>query len=143
MIALDTNILVHAHRPEMSHHSEAVHAISELARSGKAWAIPFHCLVEFVAVVSNRKIWLEPSPHPIIVDQVAAWREAPRMRILGDEEGAWQAFAECLVTARPVGGAVHDARIAACCLAYGVSELWTIDRDFGRYAGLKSKNPFA
>ncbi len=37
--------------------------------------------------------------------------------------------------------AVHDARIAAICLAHGVSELWTADRDFSRFPELKARNP--
>lgn len=35
----------------------------------------------------------------------------------------------------------HDARIAAICIQYGVSELWTANRDFSRFAGLKTRNP--
>jgi hypothetical protein len=36
---------------------------------------------------------------------------------------------------------VHDARIAACCLRHGVTELWTADRDFSRYPALFTRNP--
>jgi predicted nucleic acid-binding protein len=38
---------------------------------------------------------------------------------------------------------VHDARIAACCLSNGVTELLTLDRDFSRFPQLKTRNPFA
>jgi predicted nucleic acid-binding protein len=34
-----------------------------------------------------------------------------------------------------------DTRIAALCLAHGVRELWTADRDFTRYPSLKIRNP--
>ena len=46
-----------------------------------------------------------------------------------------------LQQARLAGPAVHDARIAAVCLQHGVRELWTADRDFGRFPGLKAVNP--
>jgi predicted nucleic acid-binding protein len=36
---------------------------------------------------------------------------------------------------------VHDARIAGVCLLHGVRELWTADRDFGRFAELRVRNP--
>lgn len=39
------------------------------------------------------------------------------------------------------GGQVHDARVAAICQLHGVRELWTADRDFGRFAGMKVTNP--
>ena len=39
------------------------------------------------------------------------------------------------------GPLVHDARIAALCLASSVTELWTLDRDFTRFPALKTRNP--
>jgi hypothetical protein len=39
------------------------------------------------------------------------------------------------------GGAVHDARIAAICMAHGVGELWTRDRDFSRFPDLRTRDP--
>lgn len=43
----------------------------------------------------------------------------------------------------PPGPAVHDARVAALCLAYGVRELWTADRAFGRFPALRVRDPLA
>lgn len=37
--------------------------------------------------------------------------------------------------------AIHDARIAAICLNHRVAELWTADRDFSVFPGLKTRNP--
>jgi hypothetical protein len=38
---------------------------------------------------------------------------------------------------------VHDARVAGLCLAHGVRELWTADRDFSRFPRLATSNPLA
>jgi uncharacterized protein len=35
-----------------------------------------------------------------------------------------------VMTGRVTGPKVHDARVAAICIGQGVSELWTVDRDF-------------
>jgi uncharacterized protein len=40
-----------------------------------------------------------------------------------------------------VGNLVHDAHIAALVVEHGVSELWTADRDFTRFPGLRIRNP--
>jgi predicted nucleic acid-binding protein len=40
------------------------------------------------------------------------------------------------------GNLVHDAHIAALALENGVTELWTSDRDFSRFIGLRVRNPF-
>jgi uncharacterized protein len=46
-----------------------------------------------------------------------------------------------LTTSRVTGARVHDARIAALCLQHGVRELWSADRDFGRFPSLNVVNP--
>jgi predicted nucleic acid-binding protein len=46
-----------------------------------------------------------------------------------------------LESARGVAAALGDARIATLCLQHGVAELWTNDRDFARFRGLKIVNP--
>ena len=43
---------------------------------------------------------------------------------------------------RIVGGVVHDARIAAICLAHGVEALLTRDRDFSMFPELTLRDPF-
>jgi len=39
------------------------------------------------------------------------------------------------------GAQVHDARVAALCRQHGVRELWSADRDFNRFVGVKVVNP--
>jgi hypothetical protein len=48
---------------------------------------------------------------------------------------------EALTAGQVSGPQVHDARVAALCRLHGVRELWTADRDFSRFPGLKVKNP--
>ena len=141
MIAVDTNILVYAHRPDCPFHAQAKRCLEELARAGQPFGIPVHCLVEFAGVVSHPRVWAEPSPPGAIIDQVEAWREVPALRLLAEDAEFWGSFADALVAARPTGGAVHDARIAAVCRYHGVRELWSADRDFSRYGWLRTRNP--
>lgn len=49
--------------------------------------------------------------------------------------------AELAVTGRIRGGRVRDARIASCCLAHGIRELWSVDRSFSRFPAPKTRNP--
>ncbi len=48
---------------------------------------------------------------------------------------------DLLVAAKIVGARAYDARIAAVCLQYGVTELWTNDRDFLHFPALRVQNP--
>lgn len=141
MIALDTNILVHAHQREAELHAEAVRVVRELAESPVPWGICYHSLIEFYAVVTHTKLWRQPSAPRQAMDQIAAWRESPSLRVLLDNEDSLDLLGQLVQKAKITGGQIHDARIAASCMAYGVRELWMVDRDFSRFPTLKIRNP--
>lgn len=141
MIAVDTNILVHAHRADSDWHEPAAAQLRTLAEGRIQWSLPWPCLHEFLAIVTHPRIWAPPTPPQTALDQVDAWMESPSVVLLSEGRGHWAELRSLLVEGRIQGPRVHDARIAALCLSHGVQELWTADRDFGRFSALKTRNP--
>lgn len=141
MIAVDTNVLVHAHREDSPWHAVAATRVRELAESGAPWAIPWPCVHEFIAIVTHPKIWRPPTPLEMACDAVEAWRAAPSLLMLGETDGYWELCRQTLSRAKIVGPRVHDARIASLCMLHGVKVLWTADRDFHAFATLTVQNP--
>jgi toxin-antitoxin system PIN domain toxin len=143
VIAVDTNVLVYAHREESPWHERAYAAIVELAEGTEAWGIPWPCVHEFLAIATHPRIFDPPTPLATAIEQVDAWMEAPTLHLLGESPLHWPSLRPLLVAGRISGAQVHDARIAAICLQHGVRELWTADRDFGRFPSLPARNPLA
>ena len=141
MIAIDTNILVYAHREDSAWHDAAYACIEGLAEGRDAWGVPWPCLHEFLAIVTHPRIYAPPTPVPAALDQVQAWLESPTVVLLSEAEHYWQHLEGVLRSARAAGPKVHDARIAALCNENGITELWTADRDFSRFPALKVRNP--
>ena len=141
MIALDTNLLVYAHREDSPWHDGAIRCVAELAEGRAAWAIPWPCVHEFLAVVTHPRIYLPPTPLELALDQVAAWIEVPTLVLLGETEGYWEELRRFVAAGRVAGPQVHDARIAALCRHHGIDELWTADRDFSRFPDVTCRNP--
>ena len=141
MIAVDTNLLVYAHRRDSPWHTTARDAVVRLAEGRGTWAIPWPCVHEFLAIVTHPRIYRPPTPLAKAIDQISAWLESPSAVTLAENDSYWGMLADCLSTGRAAGAQVHDARIAALCLAHGVRELWTHDRDFGRFPALVVRNP--
>jgi toxin-antitoxin system PIN domain toxin len=141
MIAVDTNILVYAHREDFGWFEAAAGSIRSLAEGPHPWAIPWPCVHEFLAVVTHPKVFVTPTPLAQAVDQVKAWMESPSLVLLAEGPGYWERVAGLLSSSRSAGPIVHDARVAALCLVNGVSELWSADRDFGRFPALRVRNP--
>ena len=141
MIALDTNILVYAHREDSAWHDAAYARVAELAEGRAPWGIPWPCIHEFLAVATHPRIYSPPTPLSSAIEQVEAWLESPTLVLLSETEGYWRELRSTLEHGRVSGSLVHDARIAAICQDHGVRELWTADRDFSRFPSLTTRNP--
>lgn len=141
MIAVDTNILVYAHREDSSWHKLAVGSVRRLAEGRDGWAIPWPCIHEFLGIVTHQRIYNPPTPMSGALDQVQAWMESPALVLLSETASYWEHLNALLRSSRPSGPQVHDARIAALCLEHAIGELWTADRDFTRFPALRVRNP--
>lgn len=141
MIAVDTNVLVYAHRRDSDYYRRADAALRELAESGSRWAVPWPCLGEFYSIATGPRGYDPPSSPDEAIDQIEIWRESPTLAVLGESPATWSVLRTLLLDAKLRGPRVHDARIAAICLSHGVRELWTADRDYGRFPALRTRNP--
>ena len=141
MIAVDTNILVYAHRRDSPWFEQAQRALRPLAEGTSPWAIPWPCVHEFLAISTHPKIYRPPTELPRALEQVEALLASPSVILLSEPAGYWPVLSRLLTAGQVTGPKVHDARIAALCLCHGVSELWSVDRDFSRFPELKTCNP--
>lgn len=141
MIAVDINILIYAHREDSPFHELAFRRLAGLAKGRTAWAIPWPCIHEFLAIVTHPRRYLPPTPLARALDQLDAWLESPTLVLLTESAEHWPILQTLLVSGRVAGGQVHDARIAALCQEHGVTEFWSADRDFNRFPGLTAINP--
>ena len=142
MIAFDTNILVYAHRQDSPFHSRAQDCVKEEAEGEAPWAIPWPCVHEFLAIVTNPKIFKTPTPLESALAQISAWMRSPMLVLLGEErEGYWEVFCRITRAGKVHGAKVHDARIAAIARLHDVDELLSSDRDYSRFPELPCRNP--
>ena len=143
MIAIDTNILVYAHRRESRFHTQASQLVNGLAEGQALWSIPWPCLYEFFSVVTHPRIWKDTATPPTLAaEQISAWVQSPSVSLLNETAGFYTVLESLISRPRVRGPIVHDARIAALCLAHGIDELLSKDRDFLLFPELKSRDPF-
>lgn len=141
MIAVDTNVLVHAHRAESPFHGAAHATMRALAEGAAPWALPWPCLHEFYAKVTHPRVFRPPSSVAQALAQIEVWLKAPGAVLLAEGPDHWRHLARLTRTAHIEGPMVHDARLVALCLSHGVTELLSADRDFGRFPELRTRNP--
>ena len=141
MIAVDTNVLVYAHRADSPWHAAAARTVGRARRGARAVGDPLAVPSRVLRDRHAPRIYKPPTPVSGAIDQIEAWLESPSLVPLGEAAGYWQSLKPLLLDGLIEGPRVHDARIAALCLQHGVGELWSADRDFSRFPGLKVRNP--
>jgi uncharacterized protein len=143
VIAVDTNILIYAHREGCPEHQAARRAIEEAAGSRDGWGIPSSCLLEFWSVVTHPSsvgggsspaaargfiTALVETAGAVIIPPPAAF--GPRCLQLGEQ-----------LDIR--GPRIFDVQIGLAALEAGVSEIWTHDSEFVAFPGLKVRDPLS
>lgn len=136
MIAIDTNILIYAHRKDFVQHRAAKDALNTLHKSRKNWAIPVVCLHEFLSQVTGFRAPYTPTPVADAFMQIRVWMQSETMTLLHPTDQHLDVLEKVVTLGQARGGQIHDARVAAICLENGVRQLWTADRDFARFAQL-------
>jgi uncharacterized protein len=141
MIAVDTNLLIFAHRWNAPHHQAALAALMPIFEGDLPWALPWPCVHEFISVATNPGIYKPASTLLEAFGFLERLFGSPQLHLLAESPGYFEKLRELALAAKLSGPRIHDARIAALCLHHGVRELWTADRDFSLFPKLKTRNP--
>lgn len=137
MIAVDTNVLIYAHRAETERHTSAAAELIRIANGKQPWAIPVPCVAEFVRIVTHHRRFHPPSTLSQafgFLERVLASPDCVLLRPGPHFGSRLRAVAE---RADARGHLIFDAQIAALCEEHGVSTILTADRDFLRFPPLE------
>jgi toxin-antitoxin system PIN domain toxin len=136
MIAVDTNILVYAHRKEMPQHAAARRRLTELAEGDERWALPVFCLGEFLRIVTHPRIFDPPYTVKEACEALGRVLASPSLTVLMPGERFMTLLLAAAREGETAGNLAFDAQIVALCREAGVSRLLTEDRDFDRFRGV-------
>ena len=140
MMLADTNVLVYAHRPESDRHEEYRSWLLEMINGPASYAVSDFAVNGLVRVITNKRIYREPTPLDIALTYAERVREQPHARVVGPGPNFWAIFTELCRTSNASGKLVPDAYLAALAIEHGC-ELITADKDFRRFPGLRSRHP--
>lgn len=142
MVAIDTNILVHAHRRGTAHHAEARALLAALGEGPTPYALFWPSLYEFLRVVTHHRVFDPPSTIGDALEAIRDLLGSPVVRVLAETGRHPQLLDRVLQESRVTGNLVHDAHLVTLALEHGVHEILTLDGDFARFPQVQSRNPF-
>lgn len=140
MILADVNVLVYAHRQDLPQHQRFSNWLGEEIESGRGLALCEVSLAGFLRVVTNARIFADPTPLDVALRSIEELREQPATVHVGPGARHWGIFGDLCIAVGARGNDIPDAYLAALAIESG-SELITADRGFGRFPGLRWSSP--
>jgi toxin-antitoxin system PIN domain toxin len=140
MIAPDANLLIYAYTPGSPYHAASL-AWWEAALSGEEpVGIPLLSIYAFLRIVTNPNLPRGSVGIETALAAVDSWVALSHVRLLVPAERHWILLRNLANQVSLRGTQVNDATIAAVAIEYGAT-IYTNDRDFARFPGLRWTNP--
>lgn len=140
MIVVDANLLIYAYDAASMRYEESHAWLEEVFSGIEPIGLPWQSVAAFLRIMTNPKLHGRQYSLDEAAGIIEAWLSRPNVRFLSPGDEHWLQFRRMIVEGRAAGPLVSDAEIAALTIEYG-AVLYTADRDFARFPGLRWVNP--
>jgi uncharacterized protein len=140
VIVVDANLLIYSYDVHSAHHHKSAVWLEEVFSGAETVGLPWQSISAFLRVVTNRRLQGTPVPLEEALEVVQGWLQAVNVRIPVPGDQHWLLLKRMIVEGRATGPLVSDAEIAALTIENG-AVLYSSDRDFARFPGLRWVNP--
>ena len=141
MIALDTNLLIYAHRTAVPEHKAAQQAIQQACNATGGCGISMPCIAEFWSIVTHPAATGRPSSSREASAFIRALVETGSIEVWTPGFGFADRLMQLAEDLDVSGVRIFDLQIALVAFEHGAHEIWTHDRSFVRLPGMKICDP--
>lgn len=139
MIVLDANLLLYAYVPELINHQQASQWLAKVLVEEPLVGMPWQSISAFLRVATNPRLSAGVSVDEVL-SIVDSWLQLPNVRLLTPGEHHWPILRRTILESQVRASKLTDAQLAALTMEHG-GILYTTDRDFARFPGLRWTNP--
>jgi toxin-antitoxin system PIN domain toxin len=141
--AVDANLLLYASDRESSLHTKAIELLDEIAMGPELAYLFWPVAMAYLRIATHPAIFARPLSHADARANLESLLALPHVQAAGEDEAFWSRFTDVADDVAPTGNLVPDAHLVALMLANGVRTIWTRDRDYRKFIGIRVHDPFA
>lgn len=141
--AIDANLLLYASDEDSPFHARATEVLDEIAIGPEIVYLFWPIALAYLRIATHPAVFGRPLSHSEVRSNLEALLALPHVQVAGESDAFWHRFVEVADDVRPTGNLVPDAHIVALMLDHGVRTIWTRDRDYRAFAGIRVRDPFA
>ena len=141
--ALDVNPLVYASDSASPYHSAAVDLFESARQSNESAYLFWPVIFGFLRISTDPRILTEPLTSSEAIDTVESLLGLPQVVAPAERDGFLRDFRAASAGVVLRGRHFSDAHIVALMRHYGVNTIYSHDRDFRKFDGIRVVDPFA
>ncbi len=140
--AIDTNVLIHASDQSSSFHDRAIELLRALATGPELVYLFWPVALGYLRIATHPTIFQKPLSAAEAIANVTDLVSRPHVRTAGEVDDFWDTYREVAGALRVRGNLVPDAHLVTLMRQHGVSTIWSHDRDFLKFPGIRVRDPF-
>lgn len=140
---VDTNILLYASDTTSRFHEAATRTVETLAGGRDLLYLFWPVIMGYLRVATHPAVFHEPLRLEDAMANIEGLLAQPHVRAPGEDEGFWELYRDVATGVGARGNLVPDAHLVALMRQYGVTTIWSGDRDFRKFDGIRVRDPFA
>ena len=138
----DANVLLYASDETSEHHSRARAFLDQVASSDDLIYLFWPTVMAYLRLATHPAIFEKPLRPADAVANIEQLLTLTHVQTVGEHERFWATYRRVAGEADARGNLVPDAHLVALMVENGVRTIWTHDRDYRRFPGIESRDPF-
>lgn len=140
MIVLDVNLLLYAYDGRALRHEQARQWWESIISGPELIGLPWQTIHGFLRISTDSRISGNQVSMERAMGLVDQWLNLSQVRVLTHGDLHWNLLRKMLLDGQVRGPLTTDAQLAALTIEFG-GVLYSTDRDFARFPGLRWVNP--
>ncbi len=140
---VDVNVLLYSSDESSSFHAKARELVDRLVAGADLVYLFWPVLMGYLRMATHSAIFPKPLSVEAATANIQQLLVLPHVRTVGEGEGFWRVYQATTAGIVVRGNLVTDAHLVSLMRENGVGTLWTHDRDFRKFEGIRVQDPFA
>jgi uncharacterized protein len=141
VILIDANLLLYAYDATSEQHDQAKRWLEDILSKGEPIRLPWVTVLAFLRISTSPRAFRRPLSIKEALNIVSEWLSTTHVSVIDPTDRHFEILSALLPASQASSSLVTDGHLAALAIEHGAT-LYSTDRDFARFPGLRFVNPF-